>query len=200
MKNAFFLPLLFWVFPFWGFACKQAPVPQAEPVPSNQVKQISVFQLPHVWKNQADQSMRLADLGGKSFVLAMVYTSCEFSCPRIIADMRNIEKQIPAAQRGYVQMVLVSIDPENDTPERLKAFAKEQKFDLNHWTLLTGTQDTVQEMAAVLGFKYKKTTPIDFAHSNLISVFDPAGKMVFQQEGIAADPHPILQSLEKVAL
>ncbi len=80
----------------------------------------------------------------------------------------------------------MSIDPDIDTPERLKIFAKENKMDAQHWTFLQGTKASVQEFANVLAVKYKKIAPMDFSHSNIISVFNPEGVLIHQQEGLGS--------------
>uniref|UniRef100_UPI00345BF4E6 SCO family protein n=1 Tax=uncultured Paraglaciecola sp. TaxID=1765024 RepID=UPI00345BF4E6 len=77
--------------------------------------------------------------------------------------------------------------PETDTPTRLKAFAKENLMDDEHWIFLQGTKTSVREFANVLAVKYKQISPLDFSHSNIITVFNPAGELVHQQEGLGVD-------------
>ncbi len=81
-------------------------------------------------------------------------------------------------------LTLYSIDPENDTAKRLKEFAIENYIDGKEWTLLQGTTSGVREFSNVLAVKYKQISPLDFSHSNIISVFNPQGKLVHQQEGL----------------
>ena len=57
----------------------------------------------------------------------------------------------------------------------------------DYWLFLTGTVDDVREFANVVAIKYKQISPIDFSHSNIISVFDAQGVMVHQQEGLGVD-------------
>lgn len=119
--------------------------------------------------------------------MVMIYTSCQSACPRLAADMRNIEKQIPADKKDNVTLVLVSIDPETDTPERLATFAKENKMESDKWVLLRGSEANTREFAAVLAVNYKKISPLDFSHSNIISVFDQGGELAHQQEGLGVN-------------
>ena len=104
--------------------------------------------------------------------MVMIYTSCKAACPRLVADMRDIESKMPKDKLTDLNFVLVSIDPEVDTPERLKTFAKDNLMDAPHWTFLQGTKTTVQEFANVLAVKYKQIAPLDFSHSNIISIFN----------------------------
>jgi protein SCO1/2 len=190
--------LLLAFFAFSTFlGCKSSPnlVPAKTTSDAKNVEQLSVFQLPTKWKTQANQEISLAHFKGKVVVLAMIYTTCTFSCPRLVADMKRLESALPADEKKHVQLVLVSIDPEHDTPEVLTKFAQERKMPPSQWTLLQGTKDDVQEIAAVLGFKYKKITPVDFSHSNLLSVFDAEGVLAYQQEGIAADQQEMVNKI-----
>ena len=120
-------------------------------------------------------------------VMVMIYTSCKAACPRLVADMRNIEAQFSEKELSNLKFVLVSIDPETDTPERLKTFSKENLMEDDHWMFLRGTPEDTREFAAVLAVSYKKISPMDFSHSNIISVFDENGLLIHQQEGLGVN-------------
>lgn len=152
-----------------------------------ELPELSIYNLPSTWTNQNGQDLELQELRGKVLVMVMVYTSCKAACPRLVADMRNIEKQVPAADLDKVKFIMVSIDPATDTPERLKAFAKENLMEDDHWLFLRGTEAATREFATVLAVSYKKISPIDFSHSNIISVFDEDGVLVHQREGLGVD-------------
>jgi len=111
----------------------------------------------------------------------MIYTTCKAACPRLVADMRNISEKV---NDSNVKYVLVSIDPTNDTPEQLKKFAIENEMDNDQWVFLQGKIDDVREFSNVLAVKYKQISPLDFSHSNIISVFDKTGVLQYQQEGL----------------
>lgn len=152
-----------------------------------EIPEMSIFNLPSNWKNQDNEKVSLIDLKGNVLVMVMIYTSCTSACPRLVSDMRNIEKQIPENQKENVKLVFVSIDPLTDTPEKLNAFAKENKMEEDQWVFLTGTEEDTREFAAVLAVSYKQISPMDFSHSNIISVFNTDGVMVHQQEGLGVD-------------
>jgi len=150
----------------------------------NEISENSIFNLTSKWNTQDAKSIELKELKGKTLVMVMIYTTCKAACPRLVADMRSIQEKIPAKLKDDVQYVLVSIDPENDTAKRLKEFAIENYIDGKEWTLLQGTTSGVREFSNVLAVKYKQISPLDFSHSNIISVFNPQGKLVHQQEGL----------------
>lgn len=164
-----------------------------------EISDMSIFNLPSHWTTQDGIDIELKDLRGKVVAMVMIYTSCRAACPRLIADMRNIEKQIPEDKKDNVQYVFVSIDPETDTPERLKEFAKENLMEDDKWLFLRGTEDDTREFAAVLAVNYKRISPIDFSHSNIISVFDQEGELIHQQEGLGVDNIETIQAIIDLA-
>jgi protein SCO1/2 len=153
---------------------------------------LSVYHLPDDWVNQDGESIAFEDLQGQVLVVVMIYTSCQAACPRLVADIRRIEAGVNKNVSDQVTYVLVSIDPETDTPDRLKAFAIENGMDSPQWLFLRGTEASVRTFANVVAVKYKKISPIDFSHSNIISVFDQDGVMRFQQEGLGVAMDPII--------
>jgi protein SCO1/2 len=164
---------------------------------TDEISENSIFNLTTKWNTEEGKIIELKDLKGKTLVMVMIYTTCKSACPRLVADMRNIEKQIPATNQKNLQYVLISIDPETDTPPKLKEFAIENQMDDNHWTFLQGSISGVREFANVLAVKYKEISPLDFSHSNIISVFNKKGELIHQQEGLGVDnKETILKILE----
>lgn len=152
-----------------------------------EISETSIFNLTSKWNTEENKTIQLKDLKGKTLVMVMIYTTCKSACPRLVADMRNIENKIPENVKSQVQYIMISIDPETDTPQRLKAFAIENQMDGEQWTFLQGTTSDVREFANVLAVKYKQISPMDFSHSNIISVFNSQGELVHQQEGLGVD-------------
>lgn len=161
----------------------------------NGISDESIFNLTSKWNTEEGEEIKLEDLKGKTLVMVMIYTTCKAACPRLVADMRNIEAKIPETSLKDLRFVLVSIDPETDTPERLKAFAIENFMDGEQWTFLQGTETSVREFANVLAVKYKQISPMDFSHSNIISVFNTEGELMHQQEGLGVDNKETIETI-----
>lgn len=160
---------------------------------------LSIYNLPSKWTTQNGTDIELKDLKGKVLVMVMIYTSCKAACPRLVADMRSIEEQLPSEIKPNVRLVLVSIDPETDTPKRLKEFAIENKMDGDQWVFLRSTEKNTREFAAVLAVNYKKISPMDFSHSNIISVFNNEGVLVHQQEGLNVNNEATIKKIKEEA-
>ena len=130
----------------------------------------------------------------------MIYTSCEVACPRIVSDLKRVEDWTKEQDLGdEVQFLLVSFDPDVDTPAKLKQFGEEAQLDPDHWTLLHGDKDEVLELAAVLNVKYKKTDDVNFVHSSIIHVLNSKGELEYQKEGFETDLSQLEAAVRKVA-
>jgi protein SCO1 len=160
-------------------ACVWASALQAKDFPGE-----SVFHLKGSWLDTQSKETNLSDLHGKILAVAMVYTSCRFSCPLIIEELNKIKSKISPEYLAKVNFVLLSMDPARDTPEALRRFAVKRNLDLSFWRVLTAkNQKTVREFSAVTGGNFKKTGE-EFAHSNLISVISPDGVIEFSKPNL----------------
>ncbi|WP_214649525.1 SCO family protein [Sphingobacterium mizutaii] len=170
-----------------------------QPTLTDSLSDLSVYNLPSHWTNQNGEEMELKDLKGNVVVAVMIYTSCKAACPRLVADMRHIEKTVKSKNKDKIKFLLVSIDPKVDTPERLKQFAIENEMDGEQWIFLRSNEEDTREFAATLAVNYKQISPIDFSHSNIISLFNAQGELVYQQEGLGVDYAPTIDAIEKEA-
>ncbi len=170
-----------------------------QPILTDSLSDLSVYNLPSHWTNQNGEEMELKDLKGNVVVAVMIYTSCKAACPRLVADMRHIEKTVKSKNKDKIKFLLVSIDPKVDTPERLKQFAIENEMDSEQWIFLRSNEEDTREFAATLAVNYKQISPIDFSHSNIISLFNAQGELVYQQEGLGVDYGPTIEAIEKEA-
>lgn len=146
----------------------------------------SLYQLDGTFTNDAGQTVSLASLRGRPVVIAMFFSNCEYACPILVSDMQRLRGQLPENVRERAQFVLVSFDTARDTPAALKAYRERDHLD-GSWTLLHGDDAAVQELAMVLGVKYKQDAKGQFSHSNLITVLNDNGEIAFQRAGLAGD-------------
>jgi protein SCO1/2 len=157
----------------------------------------SLYQLDSVWNSADGSEVKLAQLKGKPLVVTMFFARCELACPVLVHDVKRIEAALPSDLRGKVGFVLVSFDSERDTPEVLRGYRDRQELDPATWTLLRGRPDDVLELAALLGIKFKKDPQGQFAHSNVITVLNPAGEIVRQLTGLNLDVAPAIEAVRK---
>jgi protein SCO1/2 len=135
-----------------------------------------------------DQRGRLfgsAELRGRVYVANFIFTTCTWSCPRLTSRMAVLQSRVRHLGPA-VHLVSVSVDPTNDTPARLLAYATRYHADESRWTFVTGPEDTVLR-AVSDGFRVGvvmprrgpagEFNPVELAHSNRFALVDARGRM-----------------------
>lgn len=135
----------------------------------------SIDDLPVVWSTQNGEKKTLRDGNDKIRIQAFFFTSCPAVCPRLVEDLKGLESQIPPMDRNKVRFVLVSTDPERDTPEKLRAYMTERGLAPERWTLLVGSPSDAPALAAILRLGLSGSGD-DMIHATIASVIDRKGK------------------------
>jgi protein SCO1/2 len=89
--------------------------------------------------DQKGQTFDRKALDGHVWVADFVYTTCQGPCPRMSSHMRTLQK----ATGPDVRLVSFTVDPDNDTPPVLAAYAQRFSADTARWTFLTGEKETL---------------------------------------------------------
>jgi protein SCO1/2 len=109
-------------------------------------------------------------LVGKPYVASFMFTSCNSVCPRMNSEMQKLQKELPA----NFQLVSVTVDPETDTPAKLKAYGQNLGADFSRWHMLTGDKDKLLDAAKQLKLPYMDWPA---GHSDRILLIDAAGNV-----------------------
>ncbi len=72
--------------------------------------------------DQDGQPFDTRSLQGRWHILFFGFTACPDICPTTLSDMRRLFGQLPSDTRGRLQLVLITADPERDTPQQLKTY------------------------------------------------------------------------------
>jgi protein SCO1 len=128
--------------------------------------------------DQNGQVRSLKDFKGKIVVLFFGYTQCPDVCPTTLTEMMQA-KQILGADGDKLQVVFVTVDPERDTPQLLKAYMA--NFDPS-FVALRGSPDELAAVAKDFKMYYKKAegkTPTSYTmdHSAASYVYDTQGRL-----------------------
>ena len=158
----------------------------------------SIYQVESKWVNQHNQKFVLSGLKGRPQIITMGYTNCQYVCPRLIADMQQVESAIMKKDISDVDFVFVSIDHERDKPEVLLQYSKKMNLDLAKWNLLHGNKDEILELAALLNVRFKKHANGDYSHSNIITVLNEEGEIIHQLVGLNQGLDELINSIEQV--
>ncbi len=135
-----------------------------------------------------DQDQRpygTAQLQGTVYVANFIFTRCPSSCPRLSTKMAALEARL-RTRGDRVRFVSFTVDPEWDTPERLRVYGTRYHADFRRWHFVTGAYESVLR-AIDSGFRVSSGMsptppgatfdPVSLAHSNHFVVIDARGFM-----------------------
>jgi protein SCO1/2 len=139
---------------------------------------------------QDNTTLSLKDMKGKIWVAGLIFTHCEGTCPMLTQAMASLQQSLMKKNTG-VELVSISVDPNNDSPERLTAYAKIYGADTKTWSFLTGPVSTIYSLAKN-GFKLtvdsaKADIKEPVAHSNRFVLIDKSGVIRGYYDGTAND-------------
>jgi protein SCO1/2 len=133
------------------------------------------------------------DLHGKVWVADFIYTTCPGPCPIISASMARLQQKLAGDNR--VQFVSFSVDPQDDTPAVLAAYANRFEADRQKWWFLTGPKqqmfDLIQKgfLQTLQDNHGRHLEPGQFLvlHSTYMVLVDQRGAMRGFYSGLAPD-------------
>lgn len=135
------------------------------------------------------QPRSLADYKGKVVVVFFGFTQCPDVCPTTMNEMAQVKKLL-GTDGDKLQVVFISIDPERDTPEVLKAYMG--SFDPSFAGLYAASPEALAALAKDFKIFYKKVdgkTPTSYSmdHTAASYVYDPQGRLrLYARYGMGA--------------
>lgn len=142
----------------------------------------ALFRLPDFnLTNMLGDSVGLEDLKGEVWVASFFFTECPGPCPYISSRMAELQERFEGV--GGVRMVSFSLDPDQDSPEILQAYAETYGADPDRWWFLTGDREEIHTLSRE-GFRLtveEAENPEDiadfgkFIHSTRIVLVDSRG-------------------------
>ena len=127
--------------------------------------------------NQDGQPVLINELKDKWSLLFFGYTYCPDICPTTLAQLRQVKSELPKEAVDRLQVVLVSVDPNRDTPNQLKQYLG--YFDKD-FVGVAGTIDDTQKLANALSIPFipadtsKPGYTVD--HSGNLAIVGPDGR------------------------
>lgn len=137
----------------------------------------------HILLDREGRPVALSSFRGKPLLVSFIYTGCFQVCP---ATTRALQEAVEGLQKslGVNQFNIVSIgfNQPADSPQALKAFARQYGITVPNWDFLSPPAAIVPELTEDFGFAYV-ATPAGFDHVLQVSVLDADGRIVRQIYG-----------------
>jgi protein SCO1/2 len=117
----------------------------------------------------------LSSLQGKIVVLAFLYTHCPDVCPLTAEQFRQARQKLTDSERDRTVFVAVSVDPVQDTPQAVQAFAKDHGLSAG-FLYLIGSQAQLRPVWSAYGIRIETDTTTAVGHSDAIYLLDRKGQ------------------------
>jgi len=146
-------------------------------------------------KDQTGATVRLSQMRGEPVAVTFIYTRCPVAtaCPMTTAKFSKLDAML--AQKKFGHLLVVTVDPEHDTPGVLADYAKKAGADPKRWKFLTGSPQDVARVASSFGVLYYPEHG-QMIHSQAVAVLDPQGRLSTIYYGETWQPEHILRDLE----
>lgn len=183
--------LLALLVPTLAFAQEHPVLPSQAPAETGD----SVYLLGGSYTDQDGKAVRLEDFRGEPILISMFYATCPHACPLLISDIKRVERAVPGNLRGKLKVVLVTFDPVRDTEAKLRELRDAHGVDTSRWSFLRTDPETVRELAAVLGIRYRFGKDGAIGHSSVITALDAEGKIAGRIDGLKQPNDGLVQRL-----
>tara|TARA_Y100000994_G_C15663615_1_gene430609 strand:+ start:488 stop:1213 length:726 start_codon:yes stop_codon:yes gene_type:complete len=128
--------------------------------------------------NQEKKEITNQDLLGFNYIVNFFFTSCPTICPTTTLNLIELQNKINKYEINNFKIISVSVDPENDTPQKLKEYAISMNIDLSNWEFLTGSQQEIYDLVKSgfsLSVGQDSLAPGGVFHSSSVTIVDDEG-------------------------
>ena len=123
--------------------------------------------------DQNGESFTLESVKGNVWLADFIFTTCAGPCPIMTERMSTVQHDLIDIDK--LKFVSFTVNPDYDTPEVLKKYAKRYDADISTWSFVTGKYEQIQELIAN-GFKMGDEEEIVF-HSTRFALVDHEGNL-----------------------
>jgi protein SCO1/2 len=149
-----------------------------------------------------DQQGRMISLArafaGKTLLLSFMFTRCQDRtvCPEISGNFAYMQRKLDPAKFSLVE---ISLDPDHDSPEILRAYARRYGADPSTWSLLTAEGSTIQRLLNEFGIDSLRVSSNDFIHSDKLFIVAPDGRVAYVVRTTQWDPDGVIAEARSVS-
>ncbi len=173
-------------------AASLTPVLADDTLPPN-----SVYHLQVPVEDQFGEISGLDRYRGKPVLVTMFYTSCPHVCPMLISTIQFTESELSEQELADLRVLTISIDPERDTPEKLRETMERHNVDETRWSMVRSEPGDLRTIAGVFGVRYKKLSDGEFNHTTRVVLLDRDGTQIASTEQLGRTDAVFLEAIKK---
>lgn len=142
---------------------------------------------------------------GKITLMTMVFTHCPDICPMTTHNMHLVEQKLPDEIKDDVKLVVISFDPNRDTPSVLKKYAELREYNFSRWSLLSGDDQNTKEVMLKFDVKaiftdsnYSDDGELSYniIHTDRMSLIDQNGRLRNNYKGSVANLDEVVEDIK----
>lgn len=149
----------------------------AAPEPPKVLSQLPDFSV----IDQNGEAFGLQRMAGKVWIANFIFTRCPTICVQLTEEMERIQIRLKHANR-QIQLVSFSVDPDYDTPERLKTYGARFRAQPWLWTFVTGPIDSLKKVI-IDGFKISMGREEGTPPDDILSIFHGTKLVLVDRQG-----------------
>jgi protein SCO1/2 len=153
--------------------------------------------------NQLGQAISTAQFKGQALAITFLFTRCPFPnfCPLMANNFSQAAQKLRANPNAPTNwhLLTVTFDPENDTPEVLRAYAEAHHADSAHSTFATGDLMEITALGEQFGLAFWKEQGSIINHNLRTVVIDPTGRVQKVFSGNTWQPEDLIAEIIKAA-
>ena len=152
----------------------------------------------HQFVDRLNRSVNLHDYAGKPLVISMIFTSCHHVCPmttKHLAETTRAARDVLGEES--FEIITIGFDTAHDTPDAMRAFAREQGIDGSGWRFLSASKETIAALSDELGFIFF-ASPRGFDHINQVTIVGRDSIVYRQVYGITFSMPALVEPLKQL--
>jgi len=159
-------------------------------------------------RNQDGRTIHLDQFRGRQLLVTFIYTRCPLPnfCPRVTRNFADIRRRLASNRALYdkTHLLCVSFDPDNDTPERLRAYGasyigSDAKDDFSHWDFAVPDKSELARMAQYFDIGMSQGPDNTITHTLSTTLIGADGKVVRFYPGNEWTPDQVLADIQQAA-
>ena len=128
--------------------------------------------------NESGAPITQESFRGQPWIVTFIFTRCPIPnfCPRMMQNFSALQKAIKAGELPHTRLLGITLDPEFDTPEILKAYGRAEGADPQTWNFATGNPSAIADLTK--GFAvYRQSESGTINHGLATALIDREGKI-----------------------
>jgi len=131
---------------------------------------------------------------GKIRLIHFIFTHCPKACPTQTSRLVTVQKNLDDHVSDRVEFLSISIDPDRDTPARMKKFALDRDVDFKNWKFATGKAENLSSIADYLNANAIGDEEV-MDHRLVVFMLGPKGQLLQTYAGSDLDTKRLVDDI-----